>query len=87
MDFQLLLVGLAAATTFLVANAMNAAAVDAQFAANLDVLAPITEATGTFATAVGLLAGLAAFLLVELFGTVHALGWERAKAKYGVRKH
>jgi uncharacterized membrane protein len=70
----------------LTSNALASSVATAQFALDLSVLDALAEATATFATTIGLLAGLTALLLVEMFATVNVLGVAQAKDKYGVAK-
>ena len=77
---------MATALVSIVGTGLAEAVTDQQFAANLVVLDPLATATSTFSLTLGLLAALTAFLVIELFVTVHTFGWEQAKAKYGIVK-
>ena len=83
---QLLLVGMAAGLVEFVASSLVSAEATAEFATDLLQLDPIAAAEATFTTTFAIFAAVTAFLLVELFSSVHACGWEQARSKYGGRK-
>ena len=81
-----MLAGLSTVMIAIVSNNLASAVLVQDFAADLTVLNPLADATTTVGTTLTLLAVLTAFLVLELFLTVHSFGWEQAKAKYGVVK-